>query len=70
MRSDTSANGTTLVLKPGRQHPRASGIEGWLLRLAGFARQMGSLTRILVSHGEAIEANPQLTLRDLAGSLP
>ena len=30
---------------------------------------MESLTRILVSHGEPIEANPRQTLRDLAGSL-
>ena len=31
--------------------------------------EMDSLKRILVSHGEPIEANPQQTLRDLAGSL-
>jgi len=30
---------------------------------------MESLKRILVSHGEPIEADPQQTLRDLAGSL-
>lgn len=75
----------------------ASGLGGWLLRLAGFAGKaaqiprvvklalvkdsnalhtqllrwanMESLTRILVSHGEPIEANPRQTLRDLAGSL-
>jgi hypothetical protein len=31
--------------------------------------EMASLTRILVSHGEPIEANPRQTLRDLAASL-
>jgi hypothetical protein len=31
--------------------------------------EMDSLKRILVSHGEPIEANPRQTLRDLAGSL-
>jgi len=31
--------------------------------------EMKSLKRILVSHGEPIEANPQQTLRELAGSL-
>lgn len=31
--------------------------------------EMTSLKRILVSHGDPIEANPQQTLRDLAGSL-
>ena len=31
--------------------------------------EMKSLKRILVSHGEPIEANPQQALRDLAGSL-
>lgn len=31
--------------------------------------EIGSLKRILVSHGEAIKENPRQTLRDLAGSL-
>ena len=31
--------------------------------------EIDSLKRILVSHGEAIEANPRQTLRELAGSL-
>jgi hypothetical protein len=31
--------------------------------------ELDSLRRILVSHGEAIEANPQHALRDLADSL-
>ena len=31
--------------------------------------EMKSLKRILVSHGEPIEANPRQTLRELAGSL-
>jgi hypothetical protein len=91
-------NGTTLVLNDLVGNIRdASGIDGWLLRLAGFAGQgaqiprvvkvalvkdanalraqllqwaaMESLKRIFVSHGEPIEANPQQTLRDLAGSL-
>jgi hypothetical protein len=90
--------GTTLVLNDLVGNIRsASDIEGWLLRLAGFAGKAAriprvvklalvkdanelraqllqwaeteSLKRILVSHGEPIEANPQQTLRDLAGSL-
>jgi hypothetical protein len=32
--------------------------------------ELASLKRIVVSHGEPIEANPQQTLRELAGSLP
>jgi hypothetical protein len=91
-------NGATLVLNDLVGNIRdASGISGWLLRLAGFAgksaripkvvklnlvkdadalraqllqwAEMQSLKRILVSHGEPIEANPQQTLRELAGSL-
>ena len=31
--------------------------------------EIGSLKRVLVSHGEAIKDNPRQTLRDLAGSL-
>jgi hypothetical protein len=91
-------NGTTLVLNDLVGNIRnASGIDNWLLRLAGFAGQVAqiprvvklalvkdanalraqllqwaeieSLKRILVSHGEPIEANPRQTLRKLAGSL-
>jgi len=91
-------NGTTLVLNDLVGNIRdASGISGWLLRLAGFAgeaaqiprvvklnlvkdanalraqllqwTEMDSLKRILVSHGEPIEANPRQTLRGLAESL-
>jgi hypothetical protein len=43
----------------------ASALRGELLRWA----ELDSLRRILVSHGEPIEANPQKTLRDLADSL-
>jgi hypothetical protein len=91
-------NGTTLVLNDLVGNIRdASGIDGWLLRLAGLAGEaaqiprvvklalikdanalraqllqwapMESMKRILVSHGEPIEANTQRTLRELAGSL-
>jgi hypothetical protein len=91
-------NGTTLVLNDLVGNIRdASGIGGWLLRLAGFAGKsariprvvklnlvkdanalraqllqwadMQSLKRILVSHGNPMEANPRQTLRDLANSL-
>ena len=91
-------NGTTLVLNDLVGNIRdASGISGWLLRLADFAgeaaqiprvvklnlvkdanalraqllqwTEMDSLKRILVSHGEPIEANPRQTLRGLAESL-
>ena len=90
--------GTTLVLNDlvGNIHA-ASGIDGWLLRLAGFAgddaqiprvvkmalvkdaadlraqllewAELPGLRRIIVSHGEPIESEPQRTLRDLAASL-
>jgi hypothetical protein len=43
----------------------ASALRSQLLQWA----DIHSLKRILVSHGEPIEANPQQTLRDLAGSL-
>jgi hypothetical protein len=43
----------------------ASALRTQLLQWA----DMHSLKRILVSHGEPIETNPQQTLRDLAGSL-
>jgi hypothetical protein len=43
----------------------ANALRAQLLQWAEIA----SLTRILVSHGEPIEANPRQTLRDLAGSL-
>jgi hypothetical protein len=91
-------NGTTLVLNDLVGNIRnASGISGWLLRLAGFAGKsariprvvksnlvkdanalrgqllqwagMESLKRILVSHGDPIEANPHQTLREIASSL-
>jgi hypothetical protein len=91
-------SGTTLVLNDLVGNIRgASGVEGWLLHLAGFAgddaqiprvvkvamvkdkdalraqllewADIESLKRILVSHGEPIEANPKETLRDLARSL-
>jgi hypothetical protein len=90
--------GTTLVLNDlvGNIHA-ASGIDGWLLRLAGFAgddaqiprvvkmalvkdaadlraqllewAELPGLRRIIVSHGDPIESEPQRTLRDLAASL-
>jgi len=90
--------GTTLVLNDlvGNIHD-ASGIDGWLLRLAGFAgadaqiprvvkmalvkdaadlraqllewAELPGLRRIIVSHGDPIESEPQRTLRDLAASL-
>ena len=90
--------GTTLVLNDlvGNIHA-ASGIDGWLLRLAGFAgddaqiprvvkmalvkdaadlraqllewAELPGLRRIIVSHGDPIEREPQRTLRDLAASL-
>ena len=92
------AHGTTLVLNDLIGNIRdVSGIEGWLLRLAGFAGDAPRipavvklalvkdaqelraqllrwaddelLKRILVSHGEPIEANARQTLRELAGSL-
>ncbi|HEY3177707.1 MAG TPA: hypothetical protein VGL25_02370 [Casimicrobiaceae bacterium] len=43
----------------------ANALRAQLLQWAG----MDSLKRIVVSHGEAIETNPQQTLRELAGSL-
>ena len=43
----------------------ANALRAQLLQWAEIA----SLKRILVSHGEPIEANPQQTLRDLAASL-
>ena len=90
--------GTTLVLNDLVGNIRAaSGIDGWLLRLAGFAgddaqiprvvkmalvkdaadlraqllewAELPGLRRIIVSHGEPIESEPQRTLRDLAASL-
>ena len=93
-----TSNGTTLVLNDLVGNIRgASGMEGWLLHLAGFAgnvvqiprvvklalvkdanalrgellrwAELDSLRRILVSHGEPIEGNPQQTLRNLADSL-
>jgi len=92
------SKGTTLVLNDlvGNIHD-ASGTDGWLLRLAGFAgdaaqiprvvklalvkdasdlraqllewAELPGLRRIIVSHGDPIESDPQRTLRDLAGSL-
>lgn len=90
--------GTTLVLNDLVGNIRAaSGIDGWLLRLAGFAgddaqiprvvkmalvkdaadlraqllewAELPGLRRIIVSHGDPIESEPQRTLRDLAASL-
>jgi len=90
--------GTTLVLNDLVGNIRAaSGIDGWLLRLAGFAgddaqiprvvkmalvkdaadlraqllewAELPGLRRIIVSHGDPIEREPQRTLRDLAASL-
>ena len=89
---------TTLVLNDLVGNIRAaSGIDGWLLRLAGFAgddaqiprvvkmalvkdaadlraqllewAELPGLRRIIVSHGDPIEREPQRTLRDLAASL-
>jgi len=91
-------SGTTLVLNDLVGNIRGkSGIDGWLLKLAGFAgdqaqitkpvklamvkdsnavrgqllqwTQVESLKRIIVSHGEPIEANPRRTLSELASSL-
>jgi len=91
-------SGTTLVLNDLVGNIRGkSGIDGWLLKLAGFAgdqaqipkpvklamvkdsnavrgqllqwTQVESLKRIIVSHGEPIEANPRRKLSELASSL-
>jgi hypothetical protein len=92
------SGGTTLVLNDLVGNIRdASGIDGMLLRLAGFAgnearipavvrlalvkdaealrsqllqwADMASLKRILVSHGDPIDIEPQGVLRKLAGAL-
>jgi hypothetical protein len=93
-----SNGGATLVLNDVVGNIRnITGIDRWLLQLAGFAgdaariprvvkmgmikdkealraqllewSEMESLKRILVSHGDPIEDNPQQTLKQLADSL-